>query len=158
MREYTVNWLVVRVILESEVWFGKVMVLCSRVNWYNGKLPRKRDQIRGGGWGTVLLYSQSRLTTETWINSVLLCYEVSGRLNSTKSPWWVEVKWFYLSRSSLLWSVPIVFDCVFVARVISVTSKRWTRSSIRAWHGWWRMISVELWICRSLLVRRFLGR
>lgn len=32
MREYTVNWLVVRVILESEVWFGKVMVLFSRVN------------------------------------------------------------------------------------------------------------------------------
>lgn len=32
MREYTVNWLVVRVILESEVWLGKVMVLFSRVN------------------------------------------------------------------------------------------------------------------------------
>lgn len=32
IREYAVNWLVVRGTLESEVWFGKVMLLCSRVD------------------------------------------------------------------------------------------------------------------------------
>ena len=31
IREYAVNWLVVRATLESEVWFGKVILLCSRV-------------------------------------------------------------------------------------------------------------------------------